>query len=228
MKIARMGDAPEIFYSLQGEGVSLGRPAVFLRLALCNLACSWCDTPYTWKGEDGLPVVEMSPAEVAAALERFPYRHVVITGGEPLLQSRELCELVKLLPEHSFEVETNGTLVPPEELDRRVSQYNVSPKLAHSGNKPERALRKEALAWFAASPKAWFKFVVSAPADMEEVLFRKQEYGLPNERILLMPCGTTAAEIEKVLPWLAGECLKQGCRLTDRLHIRLWGNKPGV
>lgn len=231
MKIARLGDSPELFQSLQGEGVSMGRPAVFLRLALCNLSCAWCDTPYTWQwssGEKEKYMMEMSPREVAERISSFPLKHVIITGGEPLLQGDQLVELAEALPEYSFEIETNGTIIPPDALDKRVVQYNVSPKLSHSGNKPGHALRKEALTWFSRTPRAWFKFVVSEPGDVAEINVLEKEFLLPHDRILLMPCGTSPQEMDEIMPWLAEECIGRGYRLTDRMHIRLWGNKPGV
>ena len=108
MKLARLPDgSPEIFHTLQGEGASLGKPSVFIRSSLCNLHCQWCDTDYTWNWEgtpwkherDGDPgyakfrkseqIIQRTPAEVAACAERFPCRHLVLTGGEPLLQEQE-------------------------------------------------------------------------------------------------------------------------------------------
>ena len=80
---------PEIFHSLQGEGVTAGRPSVFLRLATCNLACSWCDTKYTWDWdsyENEREVVSLFVSEVEERLLRFGCPRLVITGGEPLMQ----------------------------------------------------------------------------------------------------------------------------------------------
>ncbi len=231
MKIAKLGDKPEIFHSLQGEGVSMGIPAVFLRLAFCNLRCEWCDTAYTWKwspADKDRPVVKITPREVAEIIKTFPSRHVVITGGEPLLQDAKIVELAECLPLHTFEIETNGTLIPSDKLDSRAVQYNVSPKLAHSGNPAPLGINPEALKWYSRSPKAWFKFVIGEREDVDEVARLEQEHGLPHERILLMPRGTSTGEMDKVDGWLAQECLNRGYRLTDRLHIRLWGNKPGV
>ena len=209
----------------------MGKPAVFIRLALCNLRCDWCDTSYTWKWpvkESSKHVLSIPPEEVARIISDFPTRHIVITGGEPLIQSGKIIELLKYLPFHTLEVETNGTLIPPEELDCRVTQYNISPKHSHSGNSDRNALSVQALEWFAASSKAWFKFVIESPGDIEEVEKLEKSIPLPHDRILLMPKGTTSEELNRILPWLAEECLKRGYRLTDRLHIHLWGNKPGV
>lgn len=231
MKLARLGESPEIFHSLQGEGISLGKPAVFVRLALCNLRCHWCDTSYTWKWpykDSSRYLLSIPPREVARLISDFPCTHLVITGGEPLLQCDKIVELMELLPYHTLEIETNGTLIPSPELDSRASQYNVSPKLLHSGNPSKTALKAEALRWFTRCDKSWFKFVVNQTEDINEVAEWEQAHNIPHDRILLMPRGTTPEELNETLPMLAEECLKRNYRLTDRLHIHLWGNKPGV
>jgi 7-carboxy-7-deazaguanine synthase len=71
----------EIFYSIQGESTRAGRPCVFVRLAACDLRCSWCDTPYAfYEGR------KMSVADVVASVDQYGCPLVEITGGEPLLQ----------------------------------------------------------------------------------------------------------------------------------------------
>ncbi len=221
MNIARLNrDEPEIFHSLQGEGPRTGTPATFLRLAQCNLACHWCDTKHSWgRG------LEMSPAEVAARLLAHPGRSLVITGGEPLLQQDELAELLALLPADFYvEIETNGTLAPSPALVQRVDQWNVSPKLAHAGNGEARALVPEVLAAFAALPHSWFKFVVQDEADWEAIA----ALGLPQGRIILMPCATTRRALDAARPAVADMCLRHGVRLGERLHLVLWDDRKGV
>lgn len=221
MKIARLNSEPEIFYSLQGEGAAAGTPAVFLRLAGCNLHCTWCDTKYSWGAGTELPV-----AEVAARL--LPLlkggAHLVLTGGEPLLQETELTELLALLPADVYvEVETNGTLYPQNgELVRRVQQWNISPKLPHAGN--GECLRAEVLTRWAAHAGAWFKFVVRGEEDWSAVA----ALNLPPERIILMPCAATLAELTAARPAVAEMCLRHRVRLGDRLHVVLWNDRKGV
>ena len=221
MKIARLNDRePEIFYSLQGEGARLGTPAVFLRLAGCNLACRWCDTKYSWA--EG---VEMPAGELAARLRAFNGANLVITGGEPLLQQEELTRLLTLLPQEVFvEVETNGTLLPCPALRKRVNQWNVSPKLPHAGNGNTATLRPEVLAAFALLPNSWFKFVVQQEEDWQAIA----ALGLPQQRIILMPCATTRRQLEAARPAVAELCLRQGVRYGDRLHLVLWDDRKGV
>jgi 7-cyano-7-deazaguanosine (preQ0) biosynthesis protein QueE len=231
--LSRMADGrPEIFASVQGEGVSMGLPSTFVRLAICNLRCRWCDTAYTWdwrRFDRAESTMVMAAGEVAAAVRAFAPRNVVLTGGEPLLQRRQLVPLVETLRAEGFrfEVETNGT-VGPGPLAGLIDQFNVSPKLAHSGNEGLRRIAPGVLRQFAAAEKAWFKFVVAEPADLEEVRAICREAGVEPGRVVLMPEGTTAAVLNERGRWLAEVCVREGYRFSTRLHILLWGEKRGV
>ena len=232
---------PEIFASLQGEGPSAGKPCAFIRLSRCNLACVWCDTAYTWRFEGDLRPhrggvsydrktnqVTLSALEAARAIDRLPPRRLVITGGEPLLQATALAELAALLPDHGIEIETNGTVEPAPRLDAYIDQYTVSPKLAHSGNPAALALLPERLRQWAAEPRAVFKFVIAAPADVTQVMALQAGFGIAPERIFLMPEGTDSAALRGRMAWLAPLCVEQGYRLSDRLHIHLYGDTRGT
>lgn len=232
---------PEIFASLQGEGPSAGRPCAFVRLSRCNLACVWCDTAYTWRFEgDNRPhrddiafarqanQVALSEEDVAARIMALGQDRLVITGGEPLLQGAALARMVACLDGMSIEIETNGTVAPHPALDPLVSQYNVSPKLRHSGNPVEIAQIPERLAEWSQQPQAYFKFVISAPEDLAEVIALQGEYAIPADRIYLMPEGTDSATLRAREAWLAPLCLKHGFRLSDRLHIHLYGDTRGT
>lgn len=220
MKIARLNSEPEIFYSLQGEGVRAGVPAVFLRLAGCNLSCRWCDTKYSWRDGTELP----EPA-VAERIRAYACHSLVITGGEPLLQQSALEALLSLLPQEiHVEVETNGTLRPSPALAARVNQWNVSPKLPHAGNGHASPLLPEVLAFFASLPGAWFKFVVRGEEDWPAIA----ALGLPQERLVLMPCAATLPELQAARPAVAELCLRHHCRFGDRLHVAIWNDRKGV
>ena len=229
---------PEIFASLQGEGPSAGRPSVFVRLSNCNLACVWCDTAYTWRftGPGGFErkanQVVLSEADTAGRILALSgagrIGRLVITGGEPLLQSPALAKLLALLPAMHVEIETNGTVAPPPALDALIHQYNVSPKLAHSGNPAAKALIPERLTAFAADPRAFFKFVIATPGDVAEVLALAATYAIPRERLFVMPEGTDSATLRTRARWLADICTREGLRLSDRLHIHLYGDTRGT
>jgi 7-carboxy-7-deazaguanine synthase len=228
----RSGGEPEIFHSIQGEGVSMGVPSVFLRLATCNLSCAWCDTKYTWDWQNfsyETEVVELKPSDIQKKIQAFDCSHVVITGGEPMLQQDELAPLVSSLADegYTFEVETNGTIAPSPEMLRHIGQWNVSPKLRTSGNPSNLSLIPSALNTFAKIPEAYFKFVVTGEADVAEVCALRDEYGLNPDRILLMPEGRTPDALEKKSSWLTEACVEHGFRFTTRLHIILWGDERG-
>ena len=223
---------PEIFYSLQGEGATAGTPSVFLRLATCNLACSWCDTKYTWDWEHydyNQEVADLEVDIVAEHIQSFDCRRVVITGGEPLLQQKELTPLVAGLKtqDFTFEVETNGTIPPGPGLARDIDQWNVSPKLGNSDNLLERREMPEVLEAFCSLPGAYFKFVVQDSDDINEVCSLRDKYGLPGQRIVLMPQGQTPEAIACQSPWISEACIREGFRFSTRLHILLWGDKRG-
>lgn len=232
---------PEIFASLQGEGPSMGRPVAFVRLSRCNLACVWCDTAYTWHftgdnrpHRDGTTFdrranqVALTPAETAARIAALGQNRLVITGGEPLLQAGGLAEMLEHLPDISVEIETNGTIAAPPRLDIRVDQYNVSPKLAHSGNPAELALIAERLDAYAADPRAFFKFVIAAPDDVAEVLELQRRYRFRPEQVFLMAEGTDSGAQRSRQEWLAPLCMEHGFRMSDRLHIHLYGDTRGT
>lgn len=238
---------PEIFHSLQGEGVAIGRPSVFVRLSNCNLHCHWCDTPYTWDFEGtahahrddrpGAPAKYSRDANrltwpverVAERVRAHDCPNLVFTGGEPLLQQPALAALCDTLgPGYHVEIESNGTVPLVAAFDRHVDQLNLSPKLAHSRNTDSERLKPAVLAGYARDPRAWFKFVVAAPGDVAEVDALAQAHGIPPGRVLLMPEGVTSPVVRDRMAWLAPLCLARGYRLSDRLHIHLYGDTRGT
>ena len=233
LKVSRRpGGEPEIFHSIQGEGVSMGVPSVFLRLATCNLTCRWCDTKYTWDWQNfdyQTEVVELDGDEIIRRVRAFHCSHVVITGGEPMVQQADLEPLVESLAAegYTFEVETNGTIIPIPGILRHIGQWNVSPKLRTSGNTQARREIPPALETFAQLPGAYFKFVVTGESDVDEVCTLRDRYKLTPDRVLLMPEGRTPDALEKQSSWLPEACLKHGFRFTTRLHILLWGDERG-
>jgi len=240
MKVSKLpSNKPELFYSIQGEGFSAGIPSIFLRLALCNLQCKWCDTPYTWnwegtnyetvsgqkfKKEDS--IINLSVSEIIREFERFPSEHLIITGGEPLIQQKEISELVDALEFHwSIEIETNGTIIPDAISMEKDVQYNVSPKLPHSGNDMDKAIKPEVIEWFVSYENSFFKFVIGEEKDLELVVDLQYMYRIPPWRIILMPKGTTTSEIKQCAKTVAELCLSHGYRYSDRAHVHIWGDE---
>ncbi len=233
LKVSRQPSGePEIFRSIQGEGVTAGTPTAFLRLAVCNLSCTWCDTKYTWDWDSydrSKEVVSMARDEVAQRVLAFKVPHLVITGGEPMLQQAELAPLAESLSERGYfnEVETNGTVPPSSEMVAVISQWNVSPKTTSSGNDQGRREIPLALEAFRELNNAFFKFVIVEPPDVEEVRELVDRYRLSAERVLLMPEGVTSDTVQDRGRWVAEACVQYGFRFSTRLHIMLWGDERG-
>ncbi len=223
MKIA------EIFYSIQGEGGLAGVPSVFVRTSGCNLRCAWCDTPYTSWNPEGR---EMAEDEIAAAVASYPARHVVLTGGEPLIAPR-IAELAARLREGGRHVtlETAGTVFQPIPCDL----MSISPKLANStpqgdwGPRHERLrIQLDVLLRLMALAEYQLKFVVAQPEDLGEVRQLVEALGADPGRVFLMPEGTDPATLRERGVWIAEQAKQHGFRYGPRLHIDLWGNRRGV
>lgn len=226
----------ETFYSIQGEGELTGVPSVFIRTSGCNLRCNWCDTPYaSWKPEG----TERSVEDLVAETRTHPGRHVVLTGGEPML-ARELPTLALALRAAGYHltIETAATLPP---LGIACDLASLSPKLANS--LPDERLsaawraRHEATRWQPEVVRAWidayayqFKFVVSSPADIEEIdaLLASLQREIPSHKVLLMPEATALTTLHERAGWLSELCKTRGFRYAHRLHIELYGNRRGT
>lgn len=206
----------EIFYSLQGEGISVGVPSIFIRLSGCHLRCSWCDSKFTWDMKSG---TTMTTEEIIKEIKKYPCKHLVITGGEPLIQQSGLKELLSALKGYYVEMETSGSL--KSQIDQYINHYNCSPKLSNSHNK------RINLEKFPPS-KTYYKFVVDNEKDLQEIKDFIKQHKLPKEHILLMPQGIKRSEINKRSKWLAEICKQENLRFSPRLHINIWGNKRKV
>ncbi len=233
LKVSRQPSGkPEIFQSIQGEGVTVGTPTVFLRLAICNLSCLWCDTKYSWDWNQYNPdkeIMEMPVEEVAQCITSYDHHHLVITGGEPMLQQKHLAPLASMLSKQGYycEIETNGTIMPTKTMVDSIAQWNVSPKTSNSGNSAEKREVKSVLTTFSKLDNAYFKFVVTQPADIETVDKLVTKYNLPSCRVILMPEGTTAKTVTTRGKWLAEASVKHGFLFSTRLHVTLWGAERG-
>ncbi len=207
----------EIFESIQGEGKNQGVLTVFLRLAFCNLRCSFCDSKYTYEN----PEFEWKETDEAQEIiEKYKAGNLVITGGEPLLWQKDLIPLIKRIKKF-IEVETNGTLVPTLEFDRYVNQYNVSPKLSNSGEKVIKRFNLNSLIWFAKNKKSIFKYVIDKEQDIEEIFEHIKKANIEKNKIYLMPCASIKEKLEEKSKIVINLCKKYGFNYSDRLHIRL-------
>ncbi len=214
--------------TFQGEGPSTGRRAVFLRLSMCNLKCTWCDTKYTWDWENYSRSKEihlMTVNQIAKQIDQMdPNRDciLIITGGEPMLQQKNLLDLIGMSP-REVEIETNGTIKPFGSWATGGVRYNVSPKLSGSGNPRSKAFNYEALVGLR-DEGARFKFVITNGKDLEEAATMVMECRIPDGQVWLMPEGTDAHKLLQSQDWVAERANALGWNFTTRLHVLLWGN----
>lgn len=230
----------EIFHSIQGEGSLTGVPSVFIRTSGCNLRCTWCDTPYASWAPEG---PEMQPSAIVEEVETHGSRHVVLTGGEPMVAKgiHELAGELRARGRH-ITIETAAT-VPPAGIACDLA--SLSPKLSNSNPADDDprgngwGTRHEALRLQPAVIKEWIcrgaadyqlKFVVSSPTDLEEIDTLLDEIGLsiPPDKVFLMPEGVSVEAIAARAKWLIDLCLQRGFRYASRLHIELFGNTRGT
>lgn len=233
--------------TIQGEGKSAGMACTFLRLVYCNLACRWCDTPYTWdwKRHDKVAEVHrMSVDDVLARLDRHSVkaprwdalgevthkRNLVISGGEPMLQQQRLLPLLGRLRADRWwiEVETNGTINPIPEFLELVDQVNCSPKLSNSGEDERLRCKSLPLRILAAWPRTNFKFVIDRANDIDEVRSLVFDYLIDKGRIYLMPQGRTREEMVRTEPLASALAAQHGFKFAPRLHIHQYGDQRGV
>jgi organic radical activating enzyme len=243
----------EYFYSLQGEGRTMGIPAIFLRLTGCNLMCggygvekdgimrdaaTWiCDTIAVWiKGTtyNFEELTELLNQQLDFVKRLNEGVHLVITGGEPLLQqSRIVAYLEYLEKEYScrpiLEIETNATILPSAELDSRVHYWNTSPKLKNSGMPEKERIKPEVLRFFYENSRTMFKFVISEKADWEEIKTDFIDTGFAKkEQLVLMPAADSLENLLKKNQLVAEICIQNQIRMCTRLHVEIWNQLTGV
>ena len=225
----------EIFHSIQGEGLLAGVPSVFVRTSGCNLRCNWCDTPYaSWKPEGP----EMSVEAVLQKISDWDCRHVVLTGGEPMI-APDLPALAAGLRQagRHITIETAATVAPSGIVCDLAS---LSPKLFNSTPPADRdpawskkhedtRLRPQVIAEWIKTYNSQLKFVVSSEKDLAEIkALLLQLPAVPSDRVLLMPEGTVSKTLASRTPWLLEICKREGFRFCPRLQIELFGHTRGT
>jgi 7-carboxy-7-deazaguanine synthase len=228
MKIA------EIYKSVQGEGLLTGTPSVFVRASGCNLRCWFCDTPFaSWRPEGNDYAVD----EIIAEIEEWDCRHVVLTGGEPMLFAEmiPLCEKLQAQGRH-ITIETAGTLFLPVRCDL----MSISPKLASSGPDPgvhphwsrrheRQRFQAEVIRQLLATYEYQLKFVVDTESDITDVAkFLSHFPHVRSEQVLLMPQGTSLGELNHRRTWLEPICHERGWTFCPRRQIEWFGPVRGT
>lgn len=221
----------EIFESLQGEGPTAGAPCVFVRLAVCNLRCRWCDTSYSWDYRRFAYQQTVMRSDVKYVAERILASHldrIVFTGGEPLLQQRAIVAILEQAQDgRVVEVETNGTVRPADPLLERVDQWNVSPKLSSAGDPEHRRIRVPVLTTLRDTGRAWLKLVIDNDSDLAEADALIGALDWPRDRVFLMACSRTRDELRARSRVLFARCLERGVRLSPRLHLEWFDGERG-
>ena len=223
----------EIFKSIQGEGMTVGRASLFIRFAGCNMKpiCEWCDTKHALTKKDSK---EYSVAELQDMIEKQNISNIVFTGGEPLIYQEEIVNLIFQLTYSSetkdnfytFEIETNGLIKPHDYLKDEVNViFNVSPKRQN--------FNLEVLNEFKHMySKICFKFVIRDCTKYDDFDFFQKEVieklKIDHEYVYLMPEGTDIKTIKKnSIDLVRFYCLKYNYNLSPRLQVMLWGNERG-
>jgi len=223
----------EIFASIQGEGMWLGHPSTFVRVSGCNLRCRWCDTPYaSWEPEG--PVMEID--EIVQLVADNSPRHVVLTGGEPMLFDAIvlLAESLKRM-DKTITIETAGTVFRELPCDL----MSISPKL--SGSTPDKEsgwrerhettrLNLETLKNLQNTYRHQLKFVVNPEEgdEIAEILDLLAKLGSSIENVMIMAEGRDTETLHRRERMLVPICMQYGFRLTPRYQIDLFGDKRGT
>lgn len=227
----------EIFYSIQGEGPSVGRPSIFLRTSGCNLNCVWCDTIEIMGMKN---TKEMRTCEVSDVIQEYLVNNsssiLVITGGEPLIHESDISEVLKEILSRNvtipwIEIESNATIFPNDIIRNYVNQFNLSPKIS-SAKPGSNAYKQEVIEQYVdlalhTDKKVCFKFVVDNEEDVKEVSTTYFKI-IPRELIWLMPKGSTKEQLSITYPRVAEYCKDFGLNFSPRLHIDIWNNCTGV
>lgn len=241
----------EWFYSIQGEGITAGKPSLFIRLSGCNLMCGgfkaellkagkatwYCDTETVWKSGRELSADEFFN-EVFTAYPKLENwiadrkANIIITGGEPTLphNMEATAEIQKWFTDRNmkpyYEVETNGSI----DVDYSIfDQVNASPKLANSGMLQRVRQNQAAIDTILRHDNAWFKFVVNIDSDIEEI---EREWigqmGIPEDRIILMPGVEKLVDLQRTSIFAAEKAVERGWRFSSRLQVSIWDQTTGV
>lgn len=234
MKIVKLPNGkPEIYSAIQGEGKTIGKPTIFVRLAGCTLRCNFCDTSYSWSKR----VVDLSVSKVKELIKKEAgdnIKSITFTGGEPMLQIKDILSIIFSLSYDWFiEIETNGTIPLTENEIKCFDMINCSPKLESSGNRKELRENEKSIKSIIKRgvDNFIFKFVITdknEQEDLKEVLEFIIKYKVLPTNIYLMPEGVKRDKIIKNSLRLAKICQKYGFNLSTRLQVILYGKKLAV
>lgn len=219
--------------TIQGEGPAAGRLSSFVRLSGCNLTCSWCDSAYTWDWERFDRGREVHPTPVPDALDIIDSLPgvIIITGGEPLLQTQALAAVMRdsRMSARTFHVETNGT----RPLGPTAPYWDTiicSPKIIPSADQGPLAHRLAPSV--VEDDRTHFKFVVHDQADLDAIDALVEHstalrWAVQDHRVWLMPEGVTPDALTARTPFVANAAVERGLNFSSRLHVYGWHDVRG-
>lgn len=232
----------KVFYTIEGEGEYIGKPSVFMRLAMCNLTCSGfasedsphgCDSFVSWSVKN-----KMTFLEIFELLENNNYIDhlkneaiLKLTGGEPLVQQKQLLKFIEAFTKrYNFvpiiDFETNATIIPDDLWTTKwLATFTTSPKLTTNGDPEEKTYKPEVLRWHVARGSG-FKFVITSDKDIEEI-WRKyvedsKHINVPLHRIWFMPCCGSREEHIQNAQAVAEYAKALHVNFSPRLQLVIW------
>lgn len=230
----------KIFYTIEGEGEYAGRPSVFMRLSMCNLTCKGfasadaphgCDSFVSWSVKNRMTFSEILQYMDEQGFTKHLRNGAIwkITGGEPLIQQKNLLELVKAFAAKNgfvphIDFETNATILPDAEWAVYKATFTTSPKMSNNGDPEDKRYKPAVLRWHVLNGSG-FKFVINSESDLNE-LFDKYiscpDVLVPPHRTWLMPCcGSRKEHVEKAA-MVAELCKIHDFRFSPRLQLIIW------
>lgn len=223
--------------TIQGEGIYIGYPATFLRLQNCVLNCDFCDSTEVWRKGSPYNTGELiNLMESSNLLHKFTQgQHLVITGGSPLLQQKNLSDFLGKMMQYAgwqkpfIEIENECVIMPSSYMMSIVDCWNNSPKLSNSGIKRNHRYKPEVIAKISSLKNSWFKFVVAEECHWQEI---KEDYIdkdlIKKSQIILMPQGADQKELEMNREFVVNVAVRENVRYSSREHIVLWNRKLSV
>lgn len=214
----------EIFQTIQGEGILQGVPSIFIRFAECNLRCRWCDTT-----KEGIKKELLSWEEIDKQISQYTAKHIVITGGEPMLYE-DIKYLIGMLKNKGYHitVETNGTIYRKTLCDL----VSISPKLKHSGNDSMnlKTIYPDVINQYINNNGYQLKFVVrDFEEDFNEVKEILKELPQVNyDKVLIMALSSSKADLERVQKQVIRLCIQNNLRYTTRLQLHVWDGENEI
>jgi organic radical activating enzyme len=248
----------KVFYTIEGEGKLVGKPSVFMRLAMCNLTCSaWkspdspygCDSYISWSKKNKMTFQEIwdkffSPDGECKYAEHLIKGAVLkITGGEPLIQHKQLNKFIwwlndkiinafpqladefHLCPydlQYCIDIETNATIMPPGDWYLSGITYTTSPKLSTNGDPISKTYKSEVLQYHS-DIDSCFKFVITNQADVDEV-FEKfiNPFRIKLHNVWFMPCCGSRKEHTEQAEMVAEFAKQIHVNFSPRLQLIIW------